>query len=121
MNLFGLAVDALFVNRILPAEVQDPFFAGWKAEQAEHRQQVRQIFAPLPVFEVALRPGEVLGQEALRRLGEEVYAGHDPAERLSREEALRFICRAGSAHDGARRGLGRQRGGAPSWKSTATS
>lgn len=90
MNLFGLAVDALFVNRILPAEVQDPFFAGWKAEQAEHRQQVRQIFAPLPVFEVALRPGEVLGQEALRRLGEEVYAGHDPAKRLSREEALRF-------------------------------
>ncbi len=95
MNLFGLSVDALFVNRVLPPEVQDPFFDRWKAEQAEHRQQVRQIFAPLPIYEVALRPGEVLGQEALRRLGEELYAGRDPAERLSREEPLRFYEESG--------------------------
>jgi len=95
MNLFGLSVDALFVNRVLPPEVQDPFFDRWKAEQAERRQEVRQIFAPLPVFEVALRGGEVMGPEALRSLGAELYNGQDPAERLSREEPLRFAVENG--------------------------
>jgi len=90
MNLFGLAVDALFVNRVIPPEVQDPFFANWKADQAENRQQVRQIFSPLPVFEVPLMSAEVVGLEALGRLGDDLYGDRDPVQRLSREEPLRF-------------------------------
>ena len=90
MNLFGLAVDALFVNRVIPPEVQDPFFANWKADQAENRQQVRQIFSPLPVFEVPLMSAEGVGLEALGRLGDDRYGDRDPVQRLSREEPLRF-------------------------------
>ncbi|HCP62334.1 MAG TPA: hypothetical protein DIU14_07690, partial [Actinobacteria bacterium] len=30
LSLFGYRVDAVVVNRILPAEVDDPYFGKWK-------------------------------------------------------------------------------------------
>lgn len=95
MNLFGFAVDAIFVNRVLPEQVQDPFFEEWKADQAEHRDHVRQLFAPLPVIEVPLMRAEVVGVEALSALGRTLYDGRDPSERLSDEAPLRFSVEGG--------------------------
>jgi len=90
MNLFGLSVDALFVNRILPEYVLDPFFESWKASQAEHRQQAQDLFAPLPVFEVPLMRREVVGVEALEALATAIYGEADPVPPLADEQPLRF-------------------------------
>lgn len=90
MNLFGLAVDALFVNRVLPEEVADPFFTHWKADQILRRQEIRDLFAPLPVFEVPLMRQEVVGLEALGQLSEQLYGSLDPIVPLSREQPVRF-------------------------------
>ena len=35
LSLFGYHVDAVVANRLLPAEVVDPWFKGWKEIQAE--------------------------------------------------------------------------------------
>ncbi len=93
MSLYGLSVDALFVNRILPEQVQDPYFKDWKVTQGQRRAQVRDLFAPLPVYEIPLMRQEVMGIEALTSLGETLYAGRDPAERFSVSEPLRFFVR----------------------------
>jgi len=90
MNLFGFAVDALFVNRILPEEVDDPFFAHWKADQRMRREEIHDLFAPLRVFEVPLMRKEVVGLEALGRLSEQLYDGLDPVAPLSQEQPVRF-------------------------------
>lgn len=90
MSLFGLSVDALFVNRILPTEVQDPFFEHWKADQAGHLDAVHETFAPLPVFQVSLMRREVVGIEALSQLARELYGAIDPTTLLSQEQPLRF-------------------------------
>ena len=90
MNLFGFVVDALFVNRVLPDQVTDPYFSQWKEKQAVQRARVRDLFAPLPVFEVPLLRQEVVGIEALKKLSGELYGGRDPAEQLSSEQPLRF-------------------------------
>ena len=95
MNLFGLSVDAIFVNRIYPDEVQDPYFAHWKERQAEHRQEVRDLFAPLPVFEVPLMPREVVGLEELESFARQVYGDRDPIACLSTEQPLRFYIEDG--------------------------
>jgi arsenite/tail-anchored protein-transporting ATPase len=91
MNLFGLSVDALYANRVLPEQVQDPFFSEWKADQAAHLEEIRHTFAPLPVFEVPLRRREVVGVEALHALARELYADIDPTIPLSQEQPLRFL------------------------------
>jgi len=90
MNLFGLSVDALLVNRILPDHIQDPFFETWKTSQAEHRRQAQELFAPLPVFEVPLMQREVVGVEALAALAQGVYGDRDPVPPLANEQPLRF-------------------------------
>lgn len=90
MNLFGFSVDALFLNRVLPDQVRDPYFAEWIANQAEHRARVPELFAPLPVFEVALKRQEVVGVQALDALGAALYGERDPSSRLAVDEPLRF-------------------------------
>ncbi len=95
MSLFGLSVDALFVNRILPDQVQDPFFEHWKAEQSVHIETVEEVFGPLPVFQVSLMRREVVGIEALSNLAHELYAEVDPVETLSEEQPLRFFMENG--------------------------
>ncbi len=95
MCLFGLSVDALFVNRILPSEIQDPFFAHWKADQIGHIDHVVETFAPLPIFQVSLMRREVIGAEALSNLAHELYGDVDPTEPLSHEQILRFSSEKG--------------------------
>lgn len=90
MSLFGLSVDGLFVNRILPEQVIDPFFAGWKADQVEHLQVVREMFKPLPMFEVPLMRQAVVGIDALRDLSDRLYGEIDPVPPRSNEQPLRF-------------------------------
>ena len=90
MSLFGLSVDALFVNRVLPSEIEDPFFEHWIADQAGHIENVQETFAPLPVYQVSLMRREVRGIEALSALAQELYAEQDPSELLSQEQPLRF-------------------------------
>lgn len=96
MNLFGLSVDALFVNRILPEEIQDPFFAHWKMDQAAHLHRIRETFAPLPLYKVPLMRQEVVGIRALRRLSRELYDDTDPTRPLSTEQPLRFYMEGNS-------------------------
>lgn len=93
-SLFGLSVDALFVNRVLPDEVRDPFFEQWKNDQARYLEQIREAFAPLPVFEVPLRPQEVVGIEALETLASVLFT-FDPVPSLSEERPLRFFSENG--------------------------
>jgi len=95
LSLFGFAVDAVFVNRVLPTEVHDPFFERWKSSQAAHLARAQELFAPLPVFEVPLRTHEVVGVDDLSDLARMLYAATDPLPALSREQPLQFSVQDG--------------------------
>jgi len=95
MSLFGLSVDSLYVNRILPSAIQDPFFEHWKTDQAGYIDDVIKIFGPLPVFQVSLKRREVVGVDALRQLAQDLYDDLDPGQSLSTEQPLRFEMRNG--------------------------
>lgn len=88
LSLFGYRVDAIVANRLLPAEVQDPWFDRWKALQAEHLVDIDEGFAPLPVLHAALAPEELVGLPRLRAFGEALYGGLDVAAVLHDELPL---------------------------------
>jgi len=90
LALFGYAVDAVIVNRVLPDAVSDPWFDRWKAVQAEHLVTIDEGFAPLPVLRAHLADAEVVGLDALRKLAAELYGTRAPAERLHVGQPLRF-------------------------------
>ncbi len=89
LSLFGYHVDAVIVNRVLRREVDDPWLAQWKANQAAHLEVIAEAFAPLPLLTSELVNEEVVGLEALSMLAKRCYADDAVAGHLSRSEPMR--------------------------------
>ena len=68
-SLYGLMVDAIIVNRVLPEAVSDIFFSEWRAAQQATLEETERYFAPVPVRRVPLFTHEVLGTREAGRGG----------------------------------------------------
>jgi arsenite-transporting ATPase len=91
LALFGVATDAVVLNRLLPeAALAEPFFRAYGRVQRERRAEVEELFAPLPVLGAPLREDEVTGIAALAAHGEELFGERAPEAVLSRAARLRF-------------------------------
>jgi arsenite-transporting ATPase len=89
-SLYGLSVDALFVNRVLPPEITDPYLDTWKQQQANYRREIAETYDQLPLFEIPLRRQEVTGIDQLQELAQTIYGAIDPVKRLSEAQPLHF-------------------------------
>lgn len=94
LNLFGYRVDAIVANRLLPDEVTDPYFARWKALQAQHMTTIDGSFAPVPILKAYLRDHELSSIDALGSLGEELYQEVDASDVLFTDDPMSIV-RAG--------------------------
>jgi arsenite-transporting ATPase len=91
LGLFGYAVDAAVVNRIIPDAVTDPYFKRWRELQAEHLETVREAFADLSLLKLRLFDEEMVGVDKLRIVGEELYGDRDPTLRLATSTPFRVF------------------------------
>lgn len=82
LALFGFPLDAVIVNRLLPDDVRDPWFAHWRDAQAQQLEVIEEGFAPVPVLRSALAEREPVGTEALERFALALYGDRQPAERF---------------------------------------
>ncbi len=82
LNLYGYATDAILCNRIIPAEVTDPYFTMWKANQQTNIAFIGEAFGELPLLKAPLFGNEVGGLDALRLLGNELYGDRNPADKM---------------------------------------
>ncbi len=78
LGLFGYGVDGVVVNRVLPAEVSDPYFDRWRRIQADHLRTVDHAFSEVPRLHLRLFDDEMVGVERLRLLAAELYGDLDP-------------------------------------------
>ena len=95
LGLFGYRVDAVVVNRVLPADVTDPYFGKWKDIQAEHLATVHESFEPVPILTARLFDREMIGIPLLGDMGDEVYGDRDASSVLYVDDPIR-IRKAGS-------------------------
>jgi arsenite-transporting ATPase len=79
LNLYGMKVDAAIVNRVIPSDAKDGYYAEWYAGQQKYLKIINEEFAPMPIFKVPLFKTEVTGLKSLRLLGEKLYGKTDPA------------------------------------------
>ncbi|MDJ0620047.1 MAG: TRC40/GET3/ArsA family transport-energizing ATPase [Calothrix sp. MO_192.B10] len=91
LSLYNVSTDLVIANRIIPEEVEDPFFQRWKENQKQYRQEIHDNFHPLPVKEVPLFSQEMCGMEALERLKETLYKDEDPAQVYYKENTIRVV------------------------------
>jgi arsenite-transporting ATPase len=94
LSLYGVATDAVVVNRLLPAEASSGYFARWAERETREMERIHASF-PLPLFRAPLYPKEVVGEAALQELSQAVYGERDPAELFTRSRPIRLAKRAG--------------------------
>ena len=83
LGLFGYLVDAAIVNRVLPAAVDDSYFARWREIQKSHLAAVEEGFADVAIQHLRLFDEEMVGIDRLRQVGIELFGDSDPTDRLS--------------------------------------
>ena len=78
LNLYGYHTDLVVCNRILPAELVDGYFSGWKETQDRYLNLIHESFDPIPIMKAPLLQREVVGLDSLRTLGSHVFLDEDP-------------------------------------------
>ncbi|MFI5322598.1 MAG: ArsA family ATPase [Thermodesulfobacteriota bacterium] len=80
LNLYGYNVDSVIVNRVMPKELDHPYFRKWKEQQEHYRKDVGELFSPIPIHEAPLFSKEILGIDDLLEFGTALFSTNDPAD-----------------------------------------
>ena len=98
-SLYGLTVDFIIVNRLIPDEVVDSFFANWRESQTRTLEEIEQYFAPAPVRKVPMFRDEVLGYERLKKLADQLYAPGEDAAAVTMDRSPYAFVRDGDRYE----------------------
>ena len=93
--LYKMSIDAIIMNRMLPNNLKDDYFKGWIKGQQYHLGEAKDFFSPVPIFQVDLFGGEVIGYNDLSQLADRIYEKENPLQRFFKDEPYRLI-----KHDG---------------------
>lgn len=77
LNLYNFNVDGLYINRILPETVENPFFHTWKKIQKQYVEEINDNFSILPVYHIPWYGEEVKGVEAINKIQRECLTAND--------------------------------------------
>ncbi|MEM7332343.1 MAG: ArsA family ATPase [Chloroflexota bacterium] len=81
LGLFNYPVDAIVVNRILPADAAESgFYQSRRQLQEKYLEMIDANFKPLPMWHAPYYQHEVVGVEALSQLAQDAFDGQDPAQ-----------------------------------------
>lgn len=95
VNEYDFGTDAVYINRIYPAEAMKGYFSGWERMQAESLELAEQSFPERRIFRLELQEEEIRGLDMLERAADELYGKQDseqavdPVEIFCRESAFR--------------------------------
>lgn len=84
--LYRMNIDAMIMNRILPADLKDSYFVNWLEGQKRRLEDARDYFDPIPIFAVNQFRGEIIGYDSLKQLADQIYENENPLQRFYKEE-----------------------------------
>ncbi|MEI8307243.1 MAG: ArsA family ATPase [Chloroflexales bacterium] len=89
INLYGLMLDAIMVNKILPRRADlGPYFDYWVSLQRGYLADIDSSFMPTPIFRTVLQEGEPIGITALEEIGRATFGDTDPGALLFDERPI---------------------------------
>ncbi len=71
MNLYNFNVDGIYINRILPQNINNAFFLQWIDLQKNYTTELKETFAALPIYEIPWYDEELRGEAAIKRIIED--------------------------------------------------
>jgi arsenite-transporting ATPase len=88
LSMYGMTVDTVVVNKILPVDQDSGYLNHWKDVQQRYLQEVQHSFNPLPIRHVPYYREEVVGIEKLRAMGLDIYGDADPTAIVYKEAPM---------------------------------
>jgi arsenite-transporting ATPase len=95
-SLFGINVDLAVINKIMPHQSSDQYYANWAEFQQGKVEEAKANFYPLPLREVFLHDTELRGMEMLTKNGELLFGNEDPGKIYYQGEAFKFLTEGNS-------------------------
>jgi arsenite-transporting ATPase len=88
MNLYNFNVDGIYINRILPKDIDNKFFEKWLEIQGRYVIQLEECFTGLPIWYIRWYDEELKGLDAVGRICRDVLTEDVFASRMDgpREE-----------------------------------
>jgi arsenite/tail-anchored protein-transporting ATPase len=97
-SLFGINIDLTIINKIMPYQTSDRYYANWAVFQEGKVEEARANFYPLSLKEIHLHDTELRGLEMLRKNGELLFGNEDPSQIYYRGKAITFATEENSLH-----------------------
>jgi len=68
LNLYNFNVDAIYINRIIPDNMDNSFFDEWKCIQKKYMEEIDSVFMNLPRFKIKWYEVDINGTSGLERI-----------------------------------------------------
>lgn len=68
LNLYNFNVDGLYINRIIPEDIENEFFDDWKQIQSKYLKELESVFMDIPEFRVKWYELDINGINGLERV-----------------------------------------------------
>lgn len=92
--LYGLTVECLVINRLLP-DGNDDYFAQKRIEQEKYMKIIQESFDPLKMLKAQQLPVELVGMKSLEYLGDMLFQDEDPTSRFTTERPIEIYSENG--------------------------
>ena len=95
-SLFGINVDLAVINKIMPHQSSDQYYANWAEFQQRKVEEAKANFYPLPLRQVFLHDTELRGLDMLTKNGELLFGKEDPGNIYYQGSAFNFLTEGNS-------------------------
>ena len=68
LNLYNFNVDGLYINRIIPEDIDNNFFKQWKQLQKNYLEEIVSVFGNIPIYKIKWYEVDINGISALERI-----------------------------------------------------
>jgi len=68
LNLYNFNVDGLYINRIIPEDIDNSFFDQWKQLQKNYLEEINSVFCNIPTYKIKWYEVDINGIGSLERV-----------------------------------------------------
>lgn len=77
MHLYDYHVDGIYINRILPKYMDNPFFNEWIAIQNQYIEELEAVFEGIPIYKIPWFDTDLNGLSGVDRIEQNALKGRD--------------------------------------------
>ncbi|MBK1809834.1 ArsA family ATPase [Clostridium sp. YIM B02505] len=68
LNLYNFNVDGVYINRLIPGDIDNSFFNQWIELQKNYLEELQSVFVNIPIYKIKWYETDVNGIDALDRV-----------------------------------------------------